>query len=185
MACLSHTLWNSHTCSTSAKGLTKPQTHQSAFQQHRLTQMNTHTPTDRQAQCWCGTVCCRVTPEHIILNELGYDRVGRRSSQCFICFYFMNIWIKVNRRVFFFFPISENIHWHFSKSCNWVKTTACPTCRSTLQYGYAKHALQLRFRIYLKTKQATKNHTHTITHTNTHRHTHNILIRGNKTFNLV
>lgn len=43
MACLSHALWKSHTCSTSAKGLTKPEMHQSAFRPHRHTQMSTQT----------------------------------------------------------------------------------------------------------------------------------------------
>lgn len=37
MACLSRALWQSHTCSTYAKGLTKPEIHQSAFRAHRRT----------------------------------------------------------------------------------------------------------------------------------------------------
>lgn len=56
MACLSHVLWQSHTCSTYAKGLTKPEIHQSAFKAHRHTKMrcmHTHAETHTELMWHC------------------------------------------------------------------------------------------------------------------------------------
>lgn len=97
MACLSRALWQSHTCSTYAKGLTKPEIHQSAFSAHRHThrwETHAHTCRDTHTQCWCGTVYVwsRVAPLRT-LDELGCDMKVWHVSKCFICFDLLAVWI--------------------------------------------------------------------------------------------
>lgn len=108
MACLSRALWQSHTCSTYAKGLTKPEIHQSAFTAHRRThrdlrrmhvhaEMRTHAHTNAVLMWHCLRLQQGGSPSVIISNELGYEGMLWQISKYFICFDLLVVWARSPR----------------------------------------------------------------------------------------